>query len=536
MILSTRKFKEKKRLSVHFNPCHDERGEFCSTGGGGIVSLSDIPRSVTGKVYLVNASDLKIDVYSDDTVRSYVEKIKQGKTLAPVFVNKDDPSWISDGNHRAAAYRQLDRPVPVTPIDRPDMFQKMGTQNMSPMEYFKSIGGQINDLSLATPPHPHQLNRYPSIHTRVRRVDPTKTTVLRQAFEREMRRRFNKLKAVIRTAIIDRDCFGLTNPAGFRVFADPEPPTFRQFDFPMTQAKKEAFLKWLKKQEDLGILETMRIPQFGQATEAAWTDVFIKDSYSRGVQRARYEMGKAGYPVPALEGTGGIVASMSLPFHVTRLGTVYGRAFDQLKGITAAMDMQISHILAQGLADGDNPISLAKKLLATIDGVNGQSLGITDSLGRYIPAERRARMLARTEIIRAHAHGTLAEAEMWGAAGVTVEVEFVNAGFKVCPVCVSLQGKHHTIAEARNIIPVHPNCKCAWLISPIDSKIKRPAGMVPEEMVIPRTTLVDVVETIGAVFIPVESIKKVRAKTIDNIPDIIDEDDKDKELQRRKNE
>jgi very-short-patch-repair endonuclease/endogenous inhibitor of DNA gyrase (YacG/DUF329 family) len=488
---------------------------------------------------------------------------------------------------------------------------------------------------ISTHSSPRQLDRYPTIHVRVQRADPTRTTVLRQAFEREMRRRFNKLKAAIRTAIVDRDCFGLTNPAGFRVFfnpchdeqgkfcstgggtgaggqkwktsidegppgwtagnnditrtdkgmippqriigipgergehrlflssptgrysprdwdkfvqdikkngvkepitifkekdgtvhihegnhrlraaieaglklvpvdiryfgnsqrtglivqpdlttqsptahADPEPPTFRSFDFPTTQAKKEAFLKWLKKQEDLDILETMRIPQFGQATEAAWTDVFVKDSYQRGVQRARYEMGKAGYPVPAIGGTEGIVASMSTPFHIERVGVAYSRAFDQLRGITSAMDMQISHVLAQGLADGDNPIPLAKKLLAVIDGQGLGDLGITDSLGRFIPAERRARMLARTEIIRAHALGTLAEAEQWGVAGVTAEVEFVNAGFKVCPICISLQGKYYTIAEARNVIPVHPHCFISPKIPIYTSTGWKPIGEV----------------------------------------------------------
>ena len=318
------------------------------------------------------------------------------------------------------------------------------------------------------------LDRYPSIHVRVQRADPTKTTVLRDAFERAIRVRFNKLKAAIRTAVVDQDVFGLVQDSSIvgRLVtqAELDVPSHRAFDFPTTQAKKEAFLRWLRKQEELGVLETMRIPQFGQATEAAWTDVFVKDSYARGVQRARYEMGKAGYPVPALEGTGGIVGSMSLPFHSERLGQVYGRAFDGLKGITSAMDMQISHILAQGLADGDNPIPLAKKLLAVIDGKGATEFGIFDSLGRFIPAERRARMLARTEIIRAHAHGTLAEAEMWNVAGVTAEVEFVNAGFNVCPICIGFQGKVYTITEARNVIPVHPHCRCAWIIVPVEKK------------------------------------------------------------------
>jgi SPP1 gp7 family putative phage head morphogenesis protein len=310
----------------------------------------------------------------------------------------------------------------------------------------------------------------PSVYVRAQRTDPTRTTVLRDSFEREMRKRFIALKLAIKRAVVDQDVFGLVQSPDIigRLVtqAELDIPTHRTFDFPTSQQKKDAFIDWLKKQEAAGILETMRIPQFGQAIEEAWTDLFIKDAYSRGVQRARYEMGKAGYPVPTLEETGGLIGSMSLPIHVDRLGTVYARAFDGLKGITSAMDMQVSHILAQGLADGDNPILLAKKLIATIDGVNGQSLGITDSLGRFIPAERRARMLARTEIIRSHSIGLLQEAKMWGVVGVEADVEFVNAGFNVCPICRSLQGKIYTIEQAMNVIPVHPSCRCSWIIVP----------------------------------------------------------------------
>lgn len=321
-----------------------------------------------------------------------------------------------------------------------------------------------------------QIQSTPSIYVRAQRTDPTKTKTLRDAFEREMKKRFVALKVAIKRAIVDQDVFGLVQDPSIigRLVTqvELEPPTHRTFDFPLTQQKKEAFLAWLKKQEELGILETTRIPQFGQAMEESWTDVFIRDSYERGIQRARYEMGKAGYPVPTLEATGGLVGSMSLPIHVERLGVVYSRAFDQLRGITSAMDTQISHILAQGLADGDNPIPLARKLVAVIDGKGMGDLGVTDSLGRFIPAERRARMLARTEIIRAHATGQLAEFSQWKVAGVEVEAEWVTAGFNVCPQCQekARQGPY-TIEQAWNLIPFHPHCRCCWTAKPIEKRV-----------------------------------------------------------------
>jgi len=499
-LTATQRLSRRKRPAVHFNPCHDEQERFCS-GGGIVKSLWTVEAA---KNYL-DSNDADVGIFnrhsdlwtrgSDGDAKEHayntarrnpllqralqVEYFKSQYLPEQIDLYRVGPAHGGQGEvvsffgnrKQAEAYQKR---FGVESIYK----YRSELNNIIPSRSGAGeLWANVNEIrqidlgaNISTHSQPRLLPNYPSIHVRAQRVDPTRTQVLRDSFEREIRKRFNKLKAAIRTAVVDRDCFGFTNPAGFRVFADPEPPTFRNFDFPTTQAKKEAFMKWLRKQEELGILETMRIPQFGQATEEAWTDLFVKDSYQRGVQRARYEMGKAGYPVPALEGTGGIVASMSTPFHITRVGVAYSRAFDQLKNITQDMDSKISAILAQGLADGDNPIPLAKKILATIDGKGASEFGIFDSLGRFIPAERRARMLARTEIIRAHAYGTLQEALQWGAAGVTAEVEFVNAGFNVCPVCVGLQGKRYSIAEAWNILPVHPHCRCAWLIVPMEKK------------------------------------------------------------------
>jgi SPP1 gp7 family putative phage head morphogenesis protein len=43
-------------------------------------------------------------------------------------------------------------------------------------------------------------------------------------------------------------------------------------------------------------------------------------------------------------------------------------------------------------------------------------------------------------------------------------VELVTAGdLRVCPMCQGLNGKVYTIKEARGLIPVHPQCRCAWV-------------------------------------------------------------------------
>jgi SPP1 gp7 family putative phage head morphogenesis protein len=87
---------------------------------------------------------------------------------------------------------------------------------------------------------------------------------------------------------------------------------------------------------------------------------------------------------------------------------------------------------------------------------------------------KRARVLTRTEVINAHAEATLNSYTEAGLEGVTVNAEYTTAGDnKVCPKRRKLEGKVYTIAEARGVIPMHPNCRCAWIGVVID-----PSGVV----------------------------------------------------------
>jgi len=299
------------------------------------------------------------------------------------------------------------------------------------------------------------------------KIDPTRTLTLRNRFAQDMNARFNKLKKVVKTAIIDRDCFGLNQPT---THADPQPPPDRAFAFPLSQEKVVTFMTWLRRQEQLGVLAILRHPQIGTSIEPAWTDIYINSAYGRGVTRARQELRRAGYAVPTLEQTGGLASAMMGPFHSQRVGVLYSRSFSSLRGITEAMDNQISQVLARGLIDGEGPRALARKLVATIDGTGSGTLGLTDTLGRFIPAQRRAEMLARTEMIRAHAQGQLQEMRNWGVEGVHVVVEWVAGGRNVCPACMALQGQTFSIDEAMNKIPLHPQCRCCWLPREKDEK------------------------------------------------------------------
>ena len=318
-------------------------------------------------------------------------------------------------------------------------------------------------------------HKYISFYARNGGYDPTRTTNLRNVFVRDMTKRFAKLRGAIRKAVIEEDCFALKrNSGGFAVMADIVTPGKVAFDFPRAGDKVSAFMKWLQKQEQAGILEVTQGAQFGTAIEQAWQNRYIQSAYQQGILRARQEMKKAGIKgiPPVTPATGGISSVFNQPFHLDRVGLLYTRVFSDLQGITHQMDTQISRVLSQGMADGKGPVELARLLTRTISGPVGD-LSLTDTLGRFIPAERRAEILARTEIIRAHHQAVIQEYKNWKVEGVVVKAEWRTAGDeRVCEECGSWQGRIFDLNEADSLLPLHPQCRCIMLPVDMGSKEK----------------------------------------------------------------
>ena len=104
--------------------------------------------------------------------------------------------------------------------------------------------------------------------------------------------------------------------------------------------------------------------------------------------------------------------------------------------------------LARGIAEGKNPRRIASELLKSL---NGQ----VEKIGKA-----RARMIARTEVIRAHHVATIQEYKSFGVTGLEVMVEWSTAGFNVCPDCASMEGRIFKPEELEGMIPMHPNCRC----------------------------------------------------------------------------
>lgn len=292
---------------------------------------------------------------------------------------------------------------------------------------------------------------------RIYRLDPTRTTILRRAFVAAMWKRFTKLKGDIRKTIVDRDCFGLL-PEKFMMVNEPA-PVYRAFDFPTSSAKVEAFMEWLHDQEDQGILGIIERDGRTITHESEWMKTYIDSAYKKGIMRAQMELSKMNLPAYQPLNIGFLA-----PIHADRVGLLYTRTYEGLKGITEDMAKSISQVLSDGMVKGLHPTQIAKSLSPILD----KNLN-------------RARMLARTEVIRAHSQASLAEYREAGIDGVEVEVEWSTSRIGVCEKCSQLEGRRFTLEEAEGLIPLHPNCKCAFIPRIIEEEAKEAEKEVPQE-------------------------------------------------------
>lgn len=275
------------------------------------------------------------------------------------------------------------------------------------------------------------------LRTHARRKDPTNTYTIRVRFEREVKRRFADLRRLIRQALIVNDVMALRTNA-------IQSPAARAFQFLRSGDKVSAFMEWLKSAEDELIFGVIPGTSIRQSASASWMNLYIDSAYQRGLAQSAANLRGQGVKVSDTW----LDAAFFQPVHADRLGLIYSRVYTDLVGITEVMDTQISRILARGIGEGRNPNDIARDIMKQVDGI-----------GRT-----RARTLARTEVISAHAEASLNAYKEAGLEGVQVQAEWSTAGDdRVCPECEEMEGRQFAIDDAHGLIPLHPNCRCAFI-------------------------------------------------------------------------
>jgi SPP1 gp7 family putative phage head morphogenesis protein len=290
------------------------------------------------------------------------------------------------------------------------------------------------------------------------RRDPTRTGGVRLRFTAELNRRFAMIVRDLRDAVVRDDVLGLDSP---RTLASPGK---KAFAYSTSAGKMKNFSRWVDGQFHKYLLSLGGhglVPTHGATVANSvspwWADTYLESGYKTGVVRsvaALKKYGKGKVPHRAFGGTLTTEEAVATAFasrtHADAAGLIYSRSFEELKGITADMSRQINRSLAESLAEGRGAAQTAAILEKRVH------VGLA-----------RARVMARTEIIRAHHHASINTFREAGVYGVQVVVEFHGAlDDRICPECADLHGQLFTLDEILPMIPVHPNCRCAALPVP----------------------------------------------------------------------
>jgi len=263
--------------------------------------------------------------------------------------------------------------------------------------------------------------------------DQTSTKMIRKQYSADMYKRFRTLKGLIRDTIQKFDALNLKDMGVTLAEAA------KNFMFTQDARKVQAFMDWLDQAESDEILEIIRYDQGRVAQRKAWQNVYVRRAYEKGIKHANRQLSQAGQAIP--EET--MQQVFNKPIHADALGVLYTRNFNELQGITQAMNQQISRELASGFAQGQNPRKIAGAINDRVDKV-----GIT-----------RARTLARTETIRAHAISTKNRYKEYGVQKVNYIWGRGPCPTGICPDHAA--GGPYKIGNApMPVADTHPNCTC----------------------------------------------------------------------------
>lgn len=272
------------------------------------------------------------------------------------------------------------------------------------------------------------------------KLDPSRTSLIRRQFLAETKRRIADFKRELYQFLVTDDSFDL-NPTepGLKLHAKKE------YRFRTSSQKMDAFNDWLTRMIEGKVLGI-------EKGANAWTTKYIDSAYKKGIVRSYTTVRKVDLSKPMgfydgartefLRSTFGAAESAD---KVRFLAT---RTFNGMKGFTDAMKADLNRILADGMVNGKGARAIAKDMVDRIDGLS----------------RKRALVIARTEVIAAHAQGQLDAFKQLGIEEVGAEVEWSTAGDDhVCELCSEMEGKVFTLDEAEGKIPLHPNCRCAWI-------------------------------------------------------------------------
>lgn len=296
-----------------------------------------------------------------------------------------------------------------------------------------------------------------------RSADPTGTLSLRTRWVNDWNRRIVALQKAIKEKVVKQDFFELNpKPNPFQIQADNPVTrgTVGGWTYRWKPEKVSEFMAWLKEMEQVTLLQVINKNALRPGGEP-WSNQYVFSAYQMGLSYALDNVRRKGASLardlgipedqlpPSFRSVGGTVSAlMNQPFHADRLALTYTRTFEELKGVTAAMDQQISRTLAEGLAQGLNPRQIGDKIADRVEKIGGT----------------RGRLIARTEVINVHQQAALNEYYATeNATGEVVLIEWnATMDSRTRDTHAERHGRVYTKEEAYALIG-EPNCRCSLL-------------------------------------------------------------------------
>jgi len=204
-------------------------------------------------------------------------------------------------------------------------------------------------------------------HLRQLSGDPTGTGDIREDFLQDIRGRFRRVRGLVRAAVgYEHDVFELSGQAQTAALAPDDDDRVRDDDIPEdvfqfdTQAGKvAAFMTWLGRTVSQRILQPVGLQSAREGTH--WTAEYIDRAYGRGFRTARNRLRQAGVSV------GDEVDPFNLPRPRRQLRKLYSRTYRNLESVTADVAEPVREALTEGLAKGENPRKIARRLTSEIE-------------------------------------------------------------------------------------------------------------------------------------------------------------------------
>jgi len=251
------------------------------------------------------------------------------------------------------------------------------------------------------------------------------------------------------------------------------------YDFPTREGRVRAFMRDLR--------SWLREALLGETTRRAqvqngewWLAEYVREAYQVGISNGEGRLLQAGASLTPSD----VEEVLRRPIAQRQLAELYGRAFENLKGIADDAAQEHRESLTGALAEGNNPRDVASALSETLTNVE------------------RSRLLtiARTEIVNSHADGAVAAYEGYGADVVTHTSRLTAKDASVCAFCRALDGIPFTLSEFQSVtvswggqprrvgIPAHANGRCSPMpeigltadeLPPLEERIPDSAGGRP---------------------------------------------------------